>query len=40
VRLLGLRLELDAVGKPRDQQFDRLGADLLRQVILGLERGY
>jgi hypothetical protein len=39
VGLLGLRLEVDAVGEPRVEQFDRLGADLLRQVILGLEHG-
>jgi hypothetical protein len=39
VGLLGLRLEVDAVGHPRAEQFDRLGADLLRQVILGLEYG-
>src|SRR5262249_43338963 len=27
------------VGQPRVEQFDHLGADLLRQVILGLEHG-
>jgi hypothetical protein len=37
VGLLGLRLEVDSVGQLCIEQFDRLGADLLRQVILGLE---
>jgi hypothetical protein len=34
-----MTLKVDAVGQPRVEQFDRLGADLLRQVILGLEPG-
>ena len=39
VRLLDLRLEVDAVGQPRVEQFDRLDAGRLVQVILGLEHG-
>ena len=39
VGLLGLRLEVDAVGQPGVEQLDRLDVDLRRQVLRGLEQG-
>jgi hypothetical protein len=39
VGLPRLRLEVDGVGWPRVEQFERLAADFLRQVDLGLKRG-
>jgi hypothetical protein len=39
VRLLGLRLEVDAVRQPRVEQLDRLDTSRLRKIVLRLEHG-